>query len=111
MDAQRGDEQRPEMIRGNVLRPDLNHARTARAAVRQENAEVQVVGENDVLVVPRLLHDLGIGGVVSANGRPVDCLKAALAEIRHPFGRQVHVQEELHAAARGTSNSSTRQAA
>ena len=99
------------MTGANILRPHLNHTRTARAAVRQQNPEIQVVGKNDVLVIPRPLHHLGIGRVVSADGRPMSGLEAALAQIRHPLGRQVHVHEELHAAASGTSNSSTRHAA
>src|SRR5438132_828645 len=99
------------MIGSNVLRAHPNDAWSISLAVGQKNAEIQIVRENHTAVVARPLHDFGVRCVVSTNGRPMNPIKTALAQKRKPVGRQIHVDEDSHATAKGTSNSSTRHAA
>jgi len=46
--------------RKNVLRPNLNHARTARLAPGKEHAKVKIVSENYESVGGRVIEDLRV---------------------------------------------------
>ena len=99
------------MVGRDILCADLNDARAAVLAVCQQNAKVEVVGKNHATVVACPLHDFGVRRVAGTDARPVNRLEAVLVQKRLPLGRQVHVDEQSHATAKGTSSSSTRQAA
>ena len=100
-----------EMLRRHVLRAHLNDAGATILAVGQQDAEIEVVGKNHAPVVARPLHDFGIGSVAGTNRRPMNRLESVVVQKPLPLGRQVHVDDQSHATARGTSSSSTRQAA
>ena len=70
------DDQRAKMRGRHVLRADLQHARTAIFAVRQEDAEIEVVREDYAGMVARSPHDFGIRSVTSTHRRPVNRFKA-----------------------------------
>ena len=111
MRLQNSDDDSPKLVWRHVLRASLDDTRAALLPVGEEDAEIEFVGENHAGVVPRLLHNLGIGRVVSTDGRPMNGVEPALVQVRHPLGRKIHVEEKPHAIANGTSTSSTRQAA
>ncbi len=102
---------RPEMLWRYVLSANLNDARPTILAVREKNAEIEVVGEDYPAVIAGPLHNLGVRRVAGTDDRPMSCLETVLAQKRLPVGRQIHVYKQSHAAAKGTSSSSTRQAA
>ena len=111
MGAQGTHNDRAQMIGRHVLCANLNDARSTLFAVGKQNAKIKVVREYDAPVVARPLHDLPVRCVVGSHGRPMDRLESMQPKKRRPLGRQVHVDEERHAAASGTSRSSTRHAA
>src|SRR6201988_1997218 len=72
--------------------------------------EIEVVREHDVPVIPRVAHQLGVGGTRVSDRSPVHRLDAMSGEDGRPRGRQVHVDQNLHCP-RGSSTSSARHAA
>ena len=67
MRSQSAQDDRAKMPRRHVLRANLDHARPAILAVRQQDAEIEVVGKNHPAVFARPLHDLGVRRVVGTD--------------------------------------------
>ena len=100
-----------KVIGRHVLCANVNDARSAILAVGQKDSEIEIVRENHAVVVAGPLHDFGVRGVAGTDDRPVNRLEAVPLEERHPLGRQIQIDEQSHTTAKGTSCSSTRQAA
>src|SRR5260370_10430560 len=107
---QNANDHLPDGIRQNVLAAHLHDTRTARTCQREQGSEIEVVGEHDVPVIPRVAHQLGVGSTRVSDRGPVYRLDVVSGEDGRPRGRQVHVDENLHCA-RGGSTSSARHAA
>ena len=105
-----GEKLRPDVRRQHRLRAELDHARGGKASDGEERAEVEVLGEDDLLVAVRVIEDHAIRGVWLAHGTPVHSRVASGRQELSPSRAEVHVDEELHAEI-GISISSTRQAA
>jgi hypothetical protein len=84
---------------------------TLQFACRQEHSEIQVVREDNVVMFHSVLQNLRIRRGNVANRRPVNSFVSMTRQEQSPQRTQVHVDQEFHAAGRGTSISSTRQAA
>ena len=63
--------------RRNILSSHLQHARPARPGVGEDRAKIQIVGEYDVPMVARPVHDLVIDRLRITDPRPMNCLKTA----------------------------------
>jgi len=111
--GQQFDYHRFQILRAHPLRPDLDHAGPLGLRRGQDGPEVQVVGEDDMVIGLGPLQDLGVGGVEGADRRPMpDGVPMPLQHF-NPAGRQVHVDEylEVHQDCRVSSISSDRQEA
>jgi hypothetical protein len=75
------------MIGRDILRAHLNNAGRVNAGGCEDRAKIEVVREDDVIVVPRLLHDLVIRCAWIANLLPVGGFKAMLPEDLNPLRR------------------------
>ena len=95
----------------DVLSTNLDHTGTGAFSVREQNAEVEVMREDYRLIRPCPPQNFIISGVRLAYLRPMHGIKPLLPKQGNPFRRQIHVNQEPHAAPRGTSSSSARQAA
>ena len=95
----------------DVLSSHLDDARSIGSARRQNRTEIEIVREDDVVVKLSPFEDFPIRRGGRSGLAPVPCFDSLLFEEPHPLGRQIHVDKDLHAAVRGTSTSSARQAA
>jgi len=113
MVADGGHDKRPEMVWGDVLGSDLNHARASGPCPREDCPEIKIMGEEDEPTDTRMIHDRGIRRARVADLRPMNGLPAFLSESIHPHRGQIHVDEklEVHPRVTGTSNSSALHAA
>jgi len=97
--------------RREVQSANLQNARASGGSQRQQDAEVEVVREEDVLRVPRPGEQDEIRRPRIPDVAPVNGLEPVPDEKRRPQRRQVHVHEYLQDAFSGSSTSSVRQAA
>lgn len=102
---------RLDRIRHHVLSADLNHARAGRVRKRQEVTEIKVMSEDDKPMLASPSQDLPVLRSRISNRGPVEGLDALLLEDLPPFRREVHIDQDLHPRATGTSSSSTRHVA
>ena len=109
--SERGDEDGANGLWGSVLKSDLNDAGTAGPCVRKKCSEVEIVREDHETVLSGVRKDQRIWGVGRTDVAPVDRIDLDVMKPLDPARCQVHVNEELHDAAKGSSCSSERQAA
>src|SRR6266542_2475501 len=70
----------------DVLSANLENAGTSALGVSEQNAEIQIVGENDSLVVSRPFQDFIICSSRTTNRRPMQRIKAILPQERNHSG-------------------------
>ena len=77
----------------------------------EEGSEIEIVSEDDEAVLLREGEDHSIGGVGRPHVVPMDGVDTSTTQPLNPARREVHVEEDLHDAARGSSCSAARHAA
>ena len=107
----RRDDELSNDLRYGVLRPNLNHARTACLRCSEKIAEVQIMREHHETVLPGVGHDDSIRRSRITEHGPVLRLDSSGSKILNPGRAEIHVDRNLHDGEIETSNSSDRQAA
>ena len=74
------------MIWRYILRPNLDDARTTVFAVREENAKIEVVGENHPTVSASPLHDFCVWSIAGTDPRPMNRVETMVGQKRLPLG-------------------------
>jgi hypothetical protein len=95
----------------NVLCSNLQDAWAAPFARREEHPEIEIVGENHKSVRSRVVENLRVWGRWRTDGGPVSRFNSTLDKKPDLEWAQIHVDQDLHVTGRGSSISSTRQAA
>ena len=73
--------------------------------------EVEIMGQNNVVICHCERHDFCIGCIDFSDQRPVNRIYPCVFQPHDPAWRQIHVNKQLHALASLTSRSSARHAA
>ena len=100
-----------DRVRAEIAGTKLHHARFGAVRGRQNRAEIQVMRQDDVIPRGSLSHDIRIEGVAFADRSPVRSLDSRRPEEIHPGGRQIHIDQQLHALVSSNSRPSASQAA
>src|SRR5258707_1235267 len=87
-------------------RANLDDARPRGRGQSKQRAEIQIVSQHDKSMCQGIRHDFGIVCRGVPNLRPVCRRPTCILKHAGPARRQAHVDKEVHAVLKGTSDSS-----
>lgn len=76
----------PKTIRHQVLCPNLKYAGRMRLGRSKNRAEIKIVGEKNVFVIPRIRQNRGIGSAWISNIRPMQAFPTLILQNLAPLG-------------------------